>query len=67
MAGDAAVLAAGLWVGIVRYQRDRLLYENAISGELPTVLPREDKLDGEPVPVTRDAACDGTRQHRPAQ
>jgi hypothetical protein len=30
---------AGLWVGIVRYQRDGLLYEHAVNGELLNALP----------------------------
>ena len=30
---------AGLWVGLVRYRRDGLMYEHSISGELLTVLP----------------------------
>jgi hypothetical protein len=30
---------AGLWVAMVRYRRDGLLYEHAVNGELLTVLP----------------------------
>ena len=30
---------AGLWVGMVRYRRDGLMYEHAVNGELLTVLP----------------------------
>jgi hypothetical protein len=32
---------AGLWVGIVRYRRDGLLYEHAVNGELLTVVAGE--------------------------
>jgi hypothetical protein len=31
--------AAGLWIGLVRYQRDGLNYEHAVSGELIDVQP----------------------------
>jgi hypothetical protein len=41
---------AGVWVGIVRYQRDGLLYEHAVNGELLTVLP-------EPPPAPRSACA----------
>jgi hypothetical protein len=38
--------AAGLWTGLVRYQRDGLNYEHAISGELLDVQPQpEDFVD----------------------
>ena len=33
--------AAGLWVGIVRYRRDGLLYEHAVKGELLTVVDED--------------------------
>lgn len=33
--------AAGLWVGIVRYRRDGLIYEHAVNGELLTMVSGE--------------------------
>lgn len=42
---------AGTWVGIVRYQRDGLMYEHAISGELLVVLPTADD-DASSAPCT---------------
>lgn len=38
----------GLWVGLVRYTRDGLTYEHAVSGELLTVLPADTSLEGMP-------------------
>lgn len=34
-------LAKGLWVGLVRYERDGLTHEHADSGELLNVEPEE--------------------------
>ena len=36
---------AGLWVGIVRYRREGLLYEHAVNGELLTVLADDSDVD----------------------
>jgi hypothetical protein len=35
----------GLWMGLVRYTRDGLSYEHAVSGELLTVLPADTSTD----------------------
>lgn len=49
---------AGLWVGMVRYRRDGLMYEHAVNGELLTVLPNTP--DEGPGPTLSDENASNT-------
>ena len=49
---------AGLWVAVVRYRRDGLLYEHAVNGELLRVLP--DTPDEGPGPTLSDESASNT-------
>jgi len=52
---------ARIWTGVVRYNREGLNYEHAVSGALITVLPDESIEDGVGDAPGGDASCDGER------